>query len=78
MSKVVKGIFGGRVSKKTKQLQREALESQKRSANAALEDGAIVRAEQAASGRRLRGLGRRALAFAGNELGVTGSLAVGG
>lgn len=76
MTRAIKGLFSKPKSqKRLEAAQLESLQSQKRAANAALEDGAIVRAERAASGRRLRGLGRRALAFAGSELGVTDSLA---
>jgi hypothetical protein len=35
----------------------------------------VQRAQTAASGRQLRGTGRRALAFMGSELGVPDSLA---
>lgn len=79
MSNTVKHLLGKQTSaeKRAARQQTEALNAQRRAANAALEDGAIVRAEQAASGRRLRGLGRRALAYMGSELGVAGSLAGG-
>lgn len=58
--------------------QEDAMRKQNRAANAAQEDGGVARADAAASGRRLRGTGRRALAFAGTgELGVNASLAGG-
>lgn len=47
---------------------------QQRQSFAAMEDNAQVQAEQAASGRRLRGLGRRSLAYQGSELGVAPQL----
>ena len=76
MSGMVRGIFGGRTKaqKRAEAMQAEALQAQKRAQRAAQEDAALVRSEQAASGRRLRGLGRRSLAFMGSELGVTDSL----
>lgn len=79
MGNTIKHLLGKqtKAEKRAEVRQTEALNAQKRAANAALEDGALVRAEQAASGRRLRGLGRRALAFMGSELGVAGSLAGG-
>lgn len=57
--------------------QEKAQNAQQRAANQSIEDGAQVRADANASGRRLRGLGRRALAFMGSELGVPSSLAGG-
>lgn len=77
MSGLIRGITGKQsgAQKRLQRAQENALQSQRRASNAALEDGAVVRAEQAASGRRLRGLGRRALAFAGSELGVSDNLA---
>lgn len=77
---VVRGVLGikSKSQKRLEGLQEDALTAQKRASNAALEDGAVIRAEQAASGRRLRGLGRRALAFMGNELGVPGGSSLAG
>lgn len=80
----VKGLLGIKTkAQKTAEanqakMQEQALNAQKRSAAAAAEDAALARSEQAASGRRLRGLGRRTLAFMGSELGVTDSLAPSG
>lgn len=77
--KVVRGVLGIKSGseKRLEMAQQDALTAQKRSANAALEDAAVVRSQQAASGRQLRGLGRRTLAFMGSELGVSSSLAGG-
>lgn len=73
----IKGLFGIRTNAQQKAAEQteKAQNAQQRAANASLEDAAQVRADQNASGRRLRGLGRRALAFMGSELGVTDSLA---
>lgn len=75
----IKGMLGIKTSaqKAQEKAQAEALTTQKRAANAAIEDAAVARSDPSQSGRRLRGLGRRSLAFMGSELGVSGPL-VGG
>lgn len=75
----VKNLFGIRTNaqKAAARNMEDAQRKQNRAANAATEDAAVVRADTAASGRRLRGTGRRALAFMGSELGVGGNLAGG-
>lgn len=62
-------------NKSSKQMQREALALQMRQSNRAAEDAAAARAENGASGRRIRGLGRRSLAFLGVETGLAPTLA---
>lgn len=70
----VKNMFGIR-SNAQQAAEKNALDAQKRSQHAAEEDAARVRGEASASGRRLRGAGRRALAFMGVESGLASSLA---
>lgn len=70
--KAIGSIFGGK--KQTDQGLTEAQQAQQRQLYATQEDNARLQGEQAASGRRLRGLGRRSLAFQGSELGVAPQL----
>jgi hypothetical protein len=72
----IKNLFGVRTNaqKAAAAEQSRAVKAQTRAANSAIEDAALARADANASGRRMRGLGRRALAFMGSELGVASSL----
>lgn len=72
----IKNLLGIRTNAQKQQADEQAvaMHEQQRAANAAMEDGAVTRAQQV-SGRQLRGAGRRGLAFMGSELGVPDSLA---
>jgi hypothetical protein len=72
MSGVVDSIFGIKTSaqKQAEAQQAQAQQIQQRQLYASQESQAQTAAEQVGSGRRLRGLGRQALAFQGNTLGV--------
>ena len=78
MSKLINALTGGggqsAADQAQAQQQQQAMQVQQRAAFASQEDQAQLAAEQNASGRRLRGLGRSALAFQGNTLGVTAPL----
>jgi hypothetical protein len=80
MVTTVKNLLGIRTNaqKAQAQQQAQAQAAQTRAANSAMEEAAVNRAQQSASGRMLRGTGRRALAFMGSELGVSDSLAATG
>lgn len=73
-------ISGNKQSKLAAQqaaAQKQAQQVQQRSLYASQEDQAQLASEQDASGRRLRGIGRQALAFQGNTLGVLPDLTAG-
>lgn len=72
-------LFGGqsKAQKAAAAAQALAQQTQQRQGYAAQENAAQLSAEQVASGRRLRGLGRQALAFQGNTLGVLPDLSAG-
>ena len=64
--------FGGQGMTKE---QKAAQQAQFAAQRAAQEESARIKAESEASGHRLRGLGRRALAFQGVEGGLAANLA---
>lgn len=71
MAERVKSFFGGR-TREQKMAQIDAEKAQALSARDAEEEAQRVRAEQNASGRLLRGAGRRMLTFQGaNNLAAT-------
>lgn len=70
MAQTVKAFFGGR-TRKEKWAQIEAEQAQKRSMRDAEEEAQRVRSERSASGRQMRGAGRRALSFQGAEMGLS-------
>jgi len=73
MAGTVKRFFGRR-SREQKMAQIDAENAQKRSARDAEEEAQRLRAEQSASGRRMRGAGRRLLSFQGGETGLAPTL----
>lgn len=72
MGGLLKSLFGGQSDDQKAALaqQQKAQQIQQRELFASQEQAAQTAAEQVASGRRLRGIGRQALAFQGNTLGV--------
>ncbi len=72
--KTVKNLFGMRTNAQ-KAAERETTDSQRRQMAASQEEAGRLRAEASASGRRLRGAGRAALAFQGNQAGLASTLA---
>jgi len=73
MGDKVKAFFGGR-TRKEKWAQIDAEKAQRRSMRDAEEEAQRIRAERAASGRIMRGAGRRALSFQGAETGLSTTL----
>ena len=69
----VKSIWGMR-TKSEKRAQRAAEDAQNKQARTAEEEARVEAARRSTSGVRLRAGGRRGLAFAGNEAGVTTTL----
>ncbi len=69
----IKSFFGGR-TRGQKQAQNEAERAQALSARAAEEERQKVQAEKAASGRLLRGAGRRQLTWQGQENGLASTM----
>lgn len=69
MTDTVKRFFGGR-TRDQKWAQIEADRAQKRSSRDAEEEAQRLRAERSASGRQMRGAGRRMLSFQGVETGL--------
>lgn len=70
LGQVIQGSQQDKAAAAAKALQLKAQETQQRSLFASQEDQAQLQAEQVASGRQLRSLGRSQLAFQGNTLGV--------
>jgi hypothetical protein len=88
MTKVVSAIFspiaslfglgGNDANQQAAQAaQLKAQQLQQRELYASQEQQAQIASEQDASGRRLRGIGRQALAFQGNTLGIAPDLSAG-
>lgn len=73
MAERVKSFFGGR-TRAQKWAQIEAEKAQAVQARTAEEDRQQALAERAASGRRLRGAGRRSLTWQGQEAGLAPTL----
>lgn len=73
MASKIKSFFGGR-TREQKWAQIRADKAQAQQARAAEEASQKERAERAASGRRLRGAGRRQLTWANNEAGLAPTL----
>lgn len=69
----VKSFFGGR-TREQKWAQINAEKAQALQARAAEEESQKVRAEKAASGRLMRGAGRRQLTWQGQESGLAATL----
>lgn len=73
MGDTVKAFFGRR-TRDQKWAQIEAEKAQNLAARQATEEEQKVRAERAASGRLMRGAGRRMLSFQGNDAGLAATL----
>lgn len=73
MGDKVKAFFGGR-TRKEKWAQIDAELAQRRAMRDAEEEAQRIRSERAASGRQMRGAGRRALSFQGGETGLSPTL----
>lgn len=73
MGDTVKTFFGGR-TRDQKWAQINAEKAQAMAARQAEEESQRVRAERAASGRLMRGGGRRMLSFQGNDAGLAPTL----
>lgn len=73
MASRVKSFFGGR-TREQKWAEINARRAQAQQERAAEEDRQKVQAEKAASGRLMRGAGRRQLTWQGNEAGLAPTL----
>lgn len=73
MGNTIRRFFGKR-TRQEKWAQIDAERAQAQQARAAEEEAQRNRAERAASGRLLRGAGRRALSFQGRETGLAPTL----
>lgn len=73
MGSRVKSFFGGR-TREQKWAQINAERAQALQARAAEEERQKLQAEQVASGRRMRGAGRRQLTWLGRETGLASTL----
>jgi hypothetical protein len=73
MGSRVKSFFGGR-TRAQKWAEIDAQNAQAEQRRAAEEESQRVRAERAASGRLMRGAGRRQLTWQGNEAGLAPTL----
>lgn len=73
MGDTVKAFFGRR-TREQKWAEIEAKKAQALAARQAEEESQKLRAERAASGRLMRGAGRRMLSFQGNDAGLAPTL----